>query len=67
MYVIRFVANARVVLCVNLSEHVCHVISAAGILGATPVLIIIRSPVDHKARRPSVNGFNVLARAMNSL
>jgi hypothetical protein len=63
MYVIRTVANARAVLRVNLSEHVCRVISAAGISGARLVMIIIRSAMDHKARRPYVNGFSVVARA----
>jgi 2-keto-3-deoxy-6-phosphogluconate aldolase len=63
MYVNRFVANARAVIRVNLSEHVCHVISAAVILGVRPVLITIRSPEDPEARRPFVNVFSVVARA----
>jgi hypothetical protein len=65
MYVTKFVANARAVLHVNLSENVWHVMSAAHILGVRPVMIIIRSPVDHEARRPFVNGFSVVAHAAN--
>jgi hypothetical protein len=59
MFVNRFAAIARAVLRVYLQEHVCLVMSAAGILGARPVLLIIRSPVAE--RRPFVNGFGVAA------
>jgi hypothetical protein len=65
MYVTRFVAIIRAVLRVNLSEHVSLVMSAAYILGARPLMIIIRSPVDHRAKRAFVNGFSVVALAAN--
>jgi hypothetical protein len=63
MYVIRFVANAKAVLRVNLSEHVFPVLCAAGISGARPVSLTIRSPVDHRAKGAFVNGFGVAALA----
>jgi hypothetical protein len=65
MYVTIFVAISRPVRRVNLLEHVSLVLPATDILGAGHVLIIIRSPVGSEARRPSVNGFSVVAYAMN--
>jgi hypothetical protein len=60
MFVTRF---ARAVLRVYMPEHVSIVTTAAGILGARPVLLIIRSPV--AKRRPFVKGFGVVAPVIN--